>query len=74
MKKTETKKPTPGTRKPFWMVVLVHLHQDTKRTIIPYLNKEETLEDLLNDRYRIWKNKLTKYLFGQRTLIQKLVD
>tara|TARA_B110000196_G_C20471186_1_gene353731 strand:+ start:223 stop:351 length:129 start_codon:yes stop_codon:yes gene_type:complete len=42
MKKTETKKPTPGTRKPFWMVVLVHLHQDTKRTIIPYLNKEET--------------------------------
>ena len=33
------------------MVVLVHLLQDTERTIIPYLNKEETLEGLLNDEY-----------------------
>ena len=38
------------------MVVLVHLLQDTERTIIPYLNKEETLEGLLNDGYRTWKN------------------
>ena len=41
------------------MVVLVHLLQDTERTIIPYLNKEETLEGLLNDGYCTWKNKLT---------------
>ena len=40
------------------MVVLVYLLQDTERTIIPYLNKEETLEGLLNDEYRTWKNKL----------------
>ena len=33
------------------MVVLVHLPQDTERTIIPYLNKEEALEGLLNDGY-----------------------
>ena len=33
------------------MVVCVHLLQDTERTIIPYLNKEETLEGLLNDEY-----------------------
>jgi len=38
------------------MVVLVHLPQDTERTIIPYLNKKETLEGLLNDGYRTWKN------------------
>ena len=43
------------------MVVLVHLLQDTERTIIPYLNKEETLEGLLNDEYRTWKNKLTNH-------------
>ena len=43
------------------MVVLVHLLQDTERTIIPYLNKEETLEGLLNDGYRTWKNKLTNH-------------
>ena len=42
------------------MVVLVHLLQDTERTIIPYLNKEETLEGLLNDGYRTWKNKLNE--------------
>ena len=36
------------------MVVLVHLLQDTERTIIPYLNKEETLEGLLNDEYCTW--------------------
>ena len=33
------------------MVVCVHLLQDTERTIIPYLNKKETLEGLLNDGY-----------------------
>jgi len=38
------------------MVVLVHLLQDTERTIIPYLNKKETLEGLLNDGYRTWEN------------------
>jgi len=38
------------------MVVLVHLPQDTERTIIPYLNKKETLEGLLNDGYRTWEN------------------
>jgi len=27
----------------------VYLLQDTERTIIPYSNKEETLEGLLND-------------------------
>jgi len=43
------------------MVVLAHLPQDTERTIIPYLNKEETLEGLLNDEYRTWKNKLTNH-------------
>ena len=43
------------------MVVLVHLLQDTERTIIPYLNKEETLEGLLNDGCRTWKNKLTNH-------------
>ena len=43
------------------MVVLVHLLQATERTIIPYLNKEETLEGLLNDGYRTWKNKLTNH-------------
>ena len=43
------------------MVVLAHLLQDTERTIIPYLNKEETLEGLLNDGYRTWKNKLTNH-------------
>ena len=43
------------------MVVLVHLPQDTERTIIPYLNKKETLEGLLNDEYRTWKNKLTNH-------------
>ena len=37
------------------MVVLVHLPQDTERTIIPYLNKKETLEGLLNDGYRTWE-------------------
>ena len=42
------------------MVVCVHLLQDTERTIIPYLNKEETLEGLLNDGYRTWKNKLNE--------------
>ena len=31
------------------MVVLVYLLQYTERTIIQYLNKEETLEGLLND-------------------------
>jgi hypothetical protein len=31
----------------------VHLLQNTERTIIPYLNKEETLEDLLNDGYEL---------------------
>ena len=36
------------------MVVLVHLPQDTERTIIPYLNKKETLEGLLNDEYCTW--------------------
>ena len=46
------------------MVVLVHLLQDTERTIIPYLNKEETLEGLLNDEYRTWKNKLTNHPIG----------
>ena len=30
----------------------MHLPQDTEKTIIPYLNKEETLEDLLNDECR----------------------
>ena len=35
------------------MVVLVHLLKDTERTIIPYLNKEETLEGLLNDGYEL---------------------
>ena len=55
-KKTKTKKPEtkkPETKKPeneetnsrnkkghFGMVVLVHLPQDTERTIIPYLNKK----------------------------------
>ena len=43
------------------MVVCVHLLQDTERTIIPYLNKKETLEGLLNDGYRTWKNKLTNH-------------
>jgi len=43
------------------MVVCVHLPQDTERTIIPYLNKEETLEGLLNEKYRTWKNKLTNH-------------
>ena len=38
------------------MVALVHLPQDTERTIIPYLNKKETLEGRLNDGYRTWKN------------------
>jgi len=38
------------------MVVLAHLPQDTERTIIPYLNKKETLEGLLNDEYRTWEN------------------
>ena len=33
------------------MVVLVHLPQDTERTIIPYLNKKETLEGPLNNRF-----------------------
>ena len=47
------------------MVVCVHLLQDTERTIIPYLNKKETLEGLLNDGYRTWKNKLTNHPFGQ---------
>ena len=42
------------------MVVLAHQPQDTERTIIPYLNKKETLEGLLNDEYRTWKNKITK--------------
>ena len=42
------------------MVVLVHPLQDTERTIIPYLNKEATLEGLLNDGYRTWKNKLNE--------------
>ena len=42
------------------MVVLVHLLQDTERTIIPYLNKEETLEGFLNDGYSKWKNKLNE--------------
>ena len=60
-KKTETKKPTAGTKGHFGMVVLEHLPQDTERTIIPYLNKEETLEGLLNDEYRTWKNKLTNH-------------
>jgi len=36
------------------MVVLVYLLQYTERTIIPYLNKEETLEGLLNDEYCTW--------------------
>ena len=44
------------------MVVLVHLPQDTERTIIPYLNKEETLEGLLNDGYRIEERKNIMYL------------
>ena len=39
------------------MVVLVHLLQDTERTIIPYLNKEKTLEGLINDGYRIEERK-----------------
>ena len=52
------------------MVVCVHLLQDTERTIIPYLNKEETLEGLLNDGYRTWKNKLTKH-FETRGGIQE---
>ena len=38
------------------MVVLVHLPQDTEITLIPYLNKKETLEGLLNDGYRTWEN------------------
>ena len=53
------------------MVVLVHLLQDTERTIIPYLNKEETLEGLLNDEYRTWKNKLTKLYEERQNLINK---
>ena len=38
----------------FGTVALVYLLQDTERTIIPYLNKKETLEGLLNDGYRTW--------------------
>ena len=38
------------------MVVLAHLPHDIERTIIPYLNKKETLEGLLNDGYRTWEN------------------
>ena len=48
-KKTETKKPTVGTSKPFWDGRSRASTQDTERTIIPYLNKKETLEGLLND-------------------------
>lgn len=55
------------------MGVLVYLLQDTERIIIPYLNKEETLEGLLNDGYDLhltlkfcyydlmWKKKKRRY-------------
>ena len=36
------------------MVVLVYLLQYTEKTIIQFLNKEETLEGLLNDEYFTW--------------------
>ena len=55
------------------MVVLVHLPQDTERTIIPYLNKEETLEGLLNDGYCTWKNKLTKHPETRGGIHKKIV-
>ena len=49
-KKTKTKKPTVGARKPFWDGrSRPSTLRYTERTIIPYLNKEETLEGLLND-------------------------
>ena len=44
------------------MVVLVYLPQDIERTIIPYLNKEKTLEGLINDGYRIEERKNIMYL------------
>jgi len=59
-KKAETKKPTAGTKSHFGTVVLVHLPQDTEQTIIPYLNKKETLEGPLNDRFTKWKKKIKR--------------
>ena len=41
------------------MVVLVHLPQDTERTIILYLNKKETLGGRLNEKCIKWKNQKT---------------
>ena len=48
------------------MVVCVHLPQDTERTIIPYLNKEETLEGLLNDGYELALEELGENSSGKK--------
>jgi len=45
MKKTETKKPTVGTKKPFW--------DGRSRASTPGYREEETLEGLLNDGYEL---------------------
>ena len=44
------------------MVVLGYLMIDIERILIPYLNKEKTLEGLINDGYRIEERKNIMYL------------